>query len=85
MQHGDPVRPTNFGPPFRCAHGAECGLIEQGSMALDGCSAESGGRGPAIRYALPLRPPERSRGTTGRPALRPLDAGAAHLAAAAPK
>ena len=54
-------------------------------MALDGYSAESGARGPAIRYALPPRPPERSRGTTGRPALRPFDAGAAHLAAAAPK
>ena len=54
-------------------------------MALGGCPAESGARGPAIRYALPLRPPERSRGTTGRPALRPFDAGAAHLAAAAPK
>ena len=58
---------------------------EQGSAALGGCPAESGGRGPAIRYALPLRPPERSRGITGRPALRPLGAGAAHLAAAAPK
>ena len=57
----------------------------QGSAAVHGCSAESDGRGPAIRYALPLRPPERSRGTTGRPALRPFDAGAAHLAAAAPK
>ena len=54
-------------------------------MAIGGCSAESGGRGPAIRYALPLRPPERSRGTTGRPAPRPFGAGAAHLAAAAPK
>ena len=58
---------------------------EQGSAAVGGCSAESGRRGPAIRYALPLRPPERSRGTTGRPALRPFGAGAAHLAAAAPK
>ena len=80
----DPVLPTNFGPPFRCAQSAECGL-QQGSAAVHGCSAESDGRGPAIRYALPLRPPERSRGTTGRPALRPFDAGAAHLAAAAPK
>ena len=58
---------------------------KQGSAALGGCSVESDGRGPAIRYALPLRPPERSRGTTGRPALCPFDAGAAHLAAAAPK
>ena len=58
---------------------------EQVSAAIGGCSAESGRRGPAIRYALPLRPPERSRGTTGRPALCPFDAGAAHLAAAAPK
>ena len=54
-------------------------------MAFDGCSVGSGGRGPAIRDALPLRPPERSRGTTGRPALRPFSARAAHLAAAAPK
>ena len=54
-------------------------------MAIGGCSAESGRRGPAIRYALPLRPPERSRGITGRPALRPFSARAAHLAAAAPK
>ena len=54
-------------------------------MGLGGCSAESVLRGPAIRYALPFRPPERSRGTTGRPALRPFGAGAAHLAAAAPK
>ena len=54
-------------------------------MALGGCSAESDGRGPAIRYALPLRPPERSRGITGRPAPCPVGAGAAHLAAAAPK
>ena len=46
---------------------------------------ESGGRGLAIRYALPFRSPERSRGTTGRPAPCPFDAGAAHLAAAAPK
>ena len=59
--------------------------LEQGSAAFDGCSAESDGRGPAIRYALPLRPPERSRGITGRPAPCPFDAGAAHLAAAAPK
>ena len=58
---------------------------EQGSVALGGCSAESGRRGPAIRYALPLRPPERSRGIIGRLALRPFGAGAAHLAAAAPK
>ena len=85
MKHGDPVRPTNFGLPFRCALGAECGLNEQGSMAFDGCPAESGARGPAIRNALPPRPPERSRGTTGRPALCPFDAGAAHLATAAPK
>ena len=42
-------------------------------------------RGPAIRYALPFRSPERSRGITGRPAPCPFDAGAAHLAAAAPK
>ena len=54
-------------------------------MAFDGCPAESDGRGPAIRYALPFRPPERSRGITGRPALRPFGAGAAHLAAAARK
>ena len=66
-------------PPFSTAG------FEQGSAAPGCCPAESDGRGPAIRYALPLRPPERSRGTTGRPALRPLDAGAAHLAAAAPK
>ena len=59
--------------------------LEQGSAAFDGCPAESGARGPAIRYALPPRPPERSRGTTGRPAPCPFDAGAAHLAAAAPK
>ena len=59
--------------------------LEQGSAAVWGCSAESDGRGPAIRYALPLRPPERSRGTTGRPALCPFSARAAHLAAAAPK
>ena len=59
--------------------------LEQGSAAVCGCSAESDGRGPAIRYALPLRPPERSRGITGRPAPCPFDAGAAHLAAAAPK
>ena len=45
----------------------------------------SGGRGPAIRYALPFRPPARSRGITGRPAPCPFDAGAAHIAAAAPK
>ena len=25
----DPVLPTNFGPPFRCAHGAECGLMSR--------------------------------------------------------
>eukprot|EP01045_Picozoa_sp_COSAG04_P034325 COSAG04_NODE_7466_length_1123_cov_4.503906_2_plen_137_part_00 len=85
MQHGDPVRPTNFGLPFRCALGAECVLRRQGSAAFDGCPGESGARGPAIRYAVPPRPPERSRGTTGRPALCPFDAGAAHLAAAAPK
>ena len=59
--------------------------LEQGSAAFDGCPAESGARGPAIRYALPFRPPERSRGITGRPAPCPFDAGAAHLAAAAPK
>ena len=59
--------------------------LEQGSAGFGGCSAESRGRGPAIRYALPPRPPERSRGTTGRPALCPFGAGAAHLAAAAPK
>ena len=29
MQHGDPVRPTNFGLPFRCALGAECGLYSR--------------------------------------------------------
>ena len=58
---------------------------EQGSAALGCCPAESDGRGPAIRYALPLRPPERSRGITGRPAPCPFAAGAAHLAAAAPK
>ena len=29
MQHGDPVRPTNFGPPFRCALCAECGLMSR--------------------------------------------------------
>ena len=54
-------------------------------MAFGGCLAESDGRGPAIRYALPFRSPERSRGITGRPAPCPFDAGAAHLAAAAPK
>ena len=54
-------------------------------MAFDGCPVESDGRGPAIRYALPFRSPERSRGTTGRPVPCPFDAGAAHLAAAAPK
>ena len=54
-------------------------------MALGGCPAGRGARGPAIRYALPLRPPERSRGITGRPAPCPFDAGAAHFAAAAPK
>ena len=59
--------------------------LEQGSAAFDGCPAESGARGPAIRYALPFRSPERSRGITGRPALRPFDAGAAQIAAAAPK
>ncbi len=59
--------------------------LEQGSAAVHGCSAESDGRGPAIRYALPLRPLVRPRGITGRPALCPFDAGAAHLAAAAPK
>ena len=59
--------------------------LEQGSAAVHGCSAESDGRGPAIRYALPFRSPERSRGITGRPAPCPFDAGAAHLAAAAPK
>ena len=59
--------------------------LEQGSAAVHGCSVESDGRGPAIRCALPFRSPERSRGTTGRPAPCPFDAGAAHLAAAAPK
>ena len=59
--------------------------LEQGSAAFDGCPAESGARGPAIRYALPFRSPERSRGITGRPAPCPFAAGAAHLAAAAPK
>ena len=57
----------------------------RGVRRVPGGPAESGARGPAIRYALPPRPPERSRGTTGRPALCPFDAGAAHLAAAAPK
>ena len=66
-------------PPFLTAG------FEQGSAAVPGCSAESDGREPAIRYALPFRSPERSRGTTGRPAPCPFDAGAAHLAAAAPK
>ena len=59
--------------------------MEQGSAAIGGCSTESDGRGPAIRYALPFRSPERSRGITGRPAPCPVGAGAAHLAAAAPK
>ena len=59
--------------------------LEPGSAAFAGCPAESGARGPAIRYALPFRSPERSRGITGRPAPCPFDAGAAHLAAAAPK
>ena len=54
-------------------------------MVVPGCSVGSGARGPAIRYTLPVRPPERSRGITGRPAPCPFDAGAAHLAAAAPK
>ena len=80
----DPARPTGSACPLCFARVAECGA-EQGSAAFDGCPAESGARGPAIRYALPPRPPERSRGTTGRPALCPFDAGAAHLAAAAPK
>ena len=51
-------------------------------MAFDGCSVGSGGRGPAIRDALPLRPPGRSRAITGRPALRPRGPGTADLAAA---
>ncbi len=50
-----------------------------------GCAVGSRGRGPAIRNALPLRPPEWSRVITRRPALRPFGAGAGHLAAAAPK
>ena len=76
-------------PPLRTRCRTRPALLNrgffQGSAALGGCSAGSGGRGPAIRYALPLRPPERSRAITGRPALRPFGAGAAHLAAAAPK
>ena len=75
-------------PPAQHARSASPTVLsvgKQGSAALGGCSAESDGRGPAIRYALPFRSPERSRGTTGRPAPCPFDAGAAHLAAAAPK
>ena len=45
MRHGDPVRPTNFGPLFRCALVAECGQMSRAPRRSAAARRRAAGEG----------------------------------------